>query len=191
MKLVKEVRVGNVILFQNKLMIVLRSDFHGSSRNGFTYKWKMKNILTNKLTENIFRGDEKINVIFLKKKPMTYLYFSNPFYIFIDKNYEQYELKIENIKNILKYLKNDMECEAILYQKKIITIELPDTIIRKVIYSESAVRGNTSKNVLKKIKIENAIKKYCYVILAPLFVHKNDLIEIDTRTNEYKKIIRN
>ncbi|BCG49608.1 hypothetical protein PADco_1880 [Candidatus Profftella armatura (Diaphorina cf. continua)] len=67
MKLVKEVRVENVILFQNKPMIVLRSDIHRSCRNDFTYKWKIKNILTNKFIKNIFRGDKKINVIIFKK----------------------------------------------------------------------------------------------------------------------------
>ncbi|BCG49607.1 hypothetical protein PADco_1870 [Candidatus Profftella armatura (Diaphorina cf. continua)] len=64
-----------------------------------------------------------------------------------------------------------MEYEGIFYQEKIITIELPATIIRKVIYSEPTVRENTSRNIFKKIKIENTIKKYYYVILNSLFVN--------------------
>jgi len=46
MKFAKEIRVGNIIMVDSKPMIVLRSDVNGSSRTGFTYKWKMKNLLT-------------------------------------------------------------------------------------------------------------------------------------------------
>jgi len=41
MKPAKEIRVGNIIMIEDKPMIVLRSDVNGSSRTGFTYKWKM------------------------------------------------------------------------------------------------------------------------------------------------------
>lgn len=47
MKPAKEIRVGNIIMVDEKPFIVLRSDVNGSSRTGFTYKWKMKNLLTN------------------------------------------------------------------------------------------------------------------------------------------------
>jgi elongation factor P len=60
-----------------------------------------------------------------------------------------------------------------------------------VIYSEPAVKGNTSGNVLKEAKIENAIEAYAFTIQVPLFVSQDDMIEIDTRTNEYKKTVRN
>ena len=49
MKPAKEIRVGNIIMVDGKPFIVLRSDVNGSSRTGFTYKWKMKNLLTNAL----------------------------------------------------------------------------------------------------------------------------------------------
>ena len=58
MKPAKEIRVGNIIMIDSKPMIVLRSDVNGSSRTGFTYKWKMKNLLTNSPQENVMRGDD-------------------------------------------------------------------------------------------------------------------------------------
>ncbi|EJL94254.1 translation elongation factor P/translation initiation factor 5A [Herbaspirillum sp. CF444] len=191
MKFAKEIRVGNIIMVDSKPMIVLRSDVNGSSRTGFTYKWKMKNLLTNSPQENVFRGDDKFDVVVLDKKEVTYSYFADPLYVFMDSEYNQYEIEGENLGDALGYLKDGMECEAVFYDGKAISVELPTTIVRQVVYSEPAVKGNTSGNVLKEAKIENAIEANQIVVMVPLFVSQDDQIEIDTRTNEYKKVVRN
>jgi elongation factor P len=191
MKPAKEIRVGNIIMVDSKPMIVLRSDVNGSSRTGFTYKWKMKNLLTDTPMENVFRGDDKFDVVVLDKKPVTYSYFADPLFVFMDTDYNQYEIEQENLGDALNYLKDGMECEAVFYNEKAISVELPTTIARKVAYSEPAVKGNTSGNVLKEAKLENAIDAHQHSIQVPLFVSTDDVIEIDTRTNEYKRVVRN
>jgi elongation factor P len=191
MKPAKEVRVGNIIMVDSKPFIVLRSDINGSSRTGFTYKWKMKNLLTNSPLENVFRGDDKFDVVVLDKKPVTYSYFADPLFVFMDGEYNQYEIEEENLGDALHYLKDGMECEAVFYDGKAISVELPTTIARKVAYSEPAVKGNTSGNVLKEARIENALEAHQHSVQVPLFVSTDDVIEIDTRTNEYKRVVRN
>jgi elongation factor P len=190
MKFAKEIRVGNIIMVDGKPMIVLRSDVNGSSRTGFTYKWKMKNLLTNSPQENVFRGDDKFDVVVLDKKPVTYSYFADPLFVFMDEEYNQYEIEAENMGDAVNFLKDGMECEAVFYDGKAISVELPITIARKIVYSEPAVKGNTSGNVLKEAKIENAIEANCFTVQVPLFVSQDDVIEIDTRTNEFKKVVR-
>ena len=191
MKPAKEIRVGNIIMIDSKPMIVLRSDVNGSSRTGFTYKWKMKNLLTNSPQENVMRGDDKFDVVVLDKKPVSYSYFADPLFVFMDADYNQFEIEAENLGDALHYLKDGMECEAVFYDGKAISVELPTTIVRQVIYSEPAVKGNTSGNVLKEARIENAVESLRHTVQVPLFVAQDDMIEIDTRTNEYKRIIRN
>ena len=191
MKPAKEIRVGNIIMIDSKPMIVLRSDVNGSSRTGFTYKWKMKNLLTNSPQENVMRGDDKFDVVVLDKKPVSYSYFADPLFVFMDADYNQFEIEEENLGDALHYLKDGMECEAIFYDGKAISVELPTTVVRQVVYSEPAVKGNTSGNVLKEARIENAVESLRHTVQVPLFVAQDDMIEIDTRTNEYKWIIRN
>jgi elongation factor P len=191
MKPAKEIRVGNIIMVDSKPMIVLRSDVNGSSRTGFTYKWKMKNLLTNSPQENVFRGDDKFDVVVLDKKEVTYSYFADPLYVFMDSDYNQYEIEGENLGDALNFLKDGMECEAVFYDGKAISVELPTTIVRQIIYSEPAVKGNTSGNVLKEAKLENAIEAHQLTVQVPLFVSQDDMIEIDTRTYEFKKVVRN
>ncbi|WP_342113694.1 elongation factor P [Pseudoduganella sp. OTU4001] len=190
MKFAKEIRVGNIIMVEDKPFIVLRSDVNGSSRTGFTYKWKMKNLLTGAPLENVFRGDDKFDVVVLDKKPVTYSYFADPLFVFMDEEYNQYEIEEENMGEAVNYLKDGMECEAVFYDGKAISVELPTTIARQIIYSEPAVKGNTSGNVTKEAKLENSIEGRNFVIQVPLFVSQDDVVEIDTRTHEFKKVVR-
>jgi elongation factor P len=44
--------------------------------------------------------------------------------------------------------------------------------------------------VLKDATIENAIEAHKHSVQVPLFVSNDDIIEIDTRTNEYKRVVR-
>jgi len=181
MKAAKEVRVGNIVMIDGKPFILLRSDVNGSSRTGFTYKWKMKNLLTDAPLENVFRGDDKFDVVVLDKKPVTFSYFADPLYVFMDEEYNQYEIEKENLGDALNYLEDGMECEAVFYDGKAISVELPTTIVREVTYPEPAVKGDTSGKVLKPAKISTGFE-----IPVPLFVEIGDKIEIDTRTGEYK-----
>jgi elongation factor P len=181
MKPAKEVRVGNIIMVDAKPFIVLRSDVNGSSRTGFTYKWKLKNLLTNAPMENVFRGDDKFDVVVLDKKEVTYSYFADPMYVFMDAEYNQYEVDGENMTDALNYLQDGMPCEVVFYEGKAISVELPTTLVREVTYTEPAVKGDTSGKVMKPAKIATGFE-----IPVPLFVDIGDKIEIDTRTGEYK-----
>jgi elongation factor P len=181
MKPAKEIRVGNIIMVDSKPFIVLRSDINGSSRTGFTYKWKMKNLLTNAPMENVFRGDDKFDVVVLDKKPVTFSYFADPQYVFMDEEYNQYEVDGENMGDAINYLADGMTCEVVFYNGKAISVELPTTVVREITYTEPGVKGDTSGKVLKPAKIATGFE-----IPVPLFVDIGDKIEIDTRTGEYK-----
>jgi elongation factor P len=74
-----------------------------------------------------------------------------------------------------------MECEVTLYEGRPISVEIPQTIVREIIYTEPAVRGDTSGKVLKPAKLSTG-----YEIPVPLFCATGDKIEIDTRTGEYR-----
>jgi len=82
----------------------------------------------------------------------------------------------------LHYLQDGMTVEVVFYEGKALSVDLPTMIIRKIIYTEPAVKGDTSSGkVMKMAKIETG-----YELHVPLFCSTDDLIEIDTRTGEYR-----
>ncbi len=182
MKTAQELRVGNVFMLNGQPQVVVKAEFSKSGRNASVVKMKMKNLLTEAAQEAVYRSDEKFDVVVLDRKDVTYSYFADPLYVFMDTDYNQYEVEAENMGDTINYLEDGMACEAVFYDGKAISVELPTTIVREITYTEPAVKGDTSGKVLKPAKIATGFE-----VPVPLFVDQGDKIEIDTRTGEYKR----
>ena len=181
MKIAQEVRAGQVIMVGNDPMVVLKAEYNKSGRNSAVVKMKMKNLLTGAGMETVYRADDKFEQIILETKEVTYSYFADPMYVFMDSDYEQYEIEAENMEDALKYLEDGMPCEVVFYNGKAVSVNLPTTVVREVIYTEPAAKGDTSGKVTKLAKINTG-----YELSVPAFVEIGDKIEIDTRTDEYR-----
>ncbi len=181
MKTAQEIRVGNVVMVDGQPFVVIKTEYTKSGRNSSVCKMKMKNLLTDSGYESVYRADDKFDVIVLDKKEATYSYFADPLYVFMDADYNQYEVEGENMGDTLNYLEDGMTCEVVFYNEKAISVDLPTTVVREVIYTEPAVKGDTSGKVMKPAKISTGFN-----IPVPLFVEQGDKIEIDTRTGEYR-----
>jgi elongation factor P len=182
MKTAQEVRAGNVIMIGNDPMVVQKAEFNKSGRNASVVKMKLKNLLSNSGTETVYRADEKFDVVQLERKEVTYSYFQDPLYVFMDSEYNPIEVEKENIGDAVNYLEDGLACELTLYDGKAIAVELPNSVVRAIAYTEPAVRGDTSGKVLKPAKLGSGLEVH-----VPLFVATGDRIEIDTRTGEYRR----
>ncbi len=186
MKTAQEVRVGNVIMVGTDPMVVLRAEYNKSGRNSAVVKMKLKNLLNGSAAEPVFKADEKFDVLMLDRKEVTYSYFADPMYVFMDAEYNQFEIEAESMGDALNYLDDGMPCEVVFYEGRAISVELPTMLVREVEYTEPAVRGDTSGKVMKPAKI----KPTGFELPVPAFVETGDKIEIDTRTNEYRSRIK-
>jgi elongation factor P len=182
MKLAHEVRAGNVIMIGKDPMVVQKAEFTKSGRNASVVKMKLKNLLSGSGTETVYRADEKFDAIQLEKKQVTYSYFADPMYVFMDGEFNQFDVEKENMEDALPYLDDGLPCELTFYDGKAISVELPTSVVREVSYTEPAVKGDTSGKVMKPAKIASGFE-----VPVPLFVNTGDKIEIDTRTGEYRR----
>jgi elongation factor P len=182
MKIAQEIRAGNVIMHGKDPMVVLRSEYSRGGRNSATVRMKLKSLLSNSGTEVVFKADDKVDQVILDKKDCTYSYFADPMYAFMDSDYNQFEVEAENMGDALSYLEDNMPVSVVFYEGRAISIELPTTVVREVVQTEPAVKGDTSGKVLKSAKIATGFE-----IMVPLFVQTGDKIEIDTREHQYRK----
>jgi elongation factor P len=176
MKVAQEIRVGNVIMQGKDPMIVLRTEYSRGGRGAATVRMKLKALLSNMGTESVFKADDKMDQVILDQKECTYSYFADPMYVFMDTEFNQYEVESENMGDALHYLEDGMSVEVVFYDGKAISVE------REITWTEPAVKGDTSGKVLKPAKIATGFE-----VPVPLFVNQGDKIEIDTRTGEYRK----
>ncbi|MEQ1601665.1 MAG: elongation factor P [Methylophilaceae bacterium] len=185
MKTAQEVRVGNVIMIGNDPLVVLKAEYNKSGRNSAVVKMKFKNLLTEAPSESIYRADDKFDVVVLEKKEVTYSYFADPAYVFMDAEYNQYDIDAEFMAEALNYLEVGMACDVRFYNDKAISVDLPNSVVREITYTEPAVKGDTSGKVMKPAKIASGFE-----LPVPLFCATGDKIEIDTRTNEYRNRVK-
>jgi elongation factor P len=185
MKTAQELRPGNVFMVGNDPMVVLKTEYVKSGRNASVVRMKMKNLLTDSPSEAVYRADDKFDVIQLERKEVSYSYFADPLYVFMDAEYNPHEIEADCMGDALNYLEDGMPCQAIFYNGKAISIELPTSVVREVVYTEPAVKGDTSGKVMKPARLATGFE-----LPVPAFIDMGDRIEIDTRSNEYRCRVR-
>lgn len=79
-----------------------------------------------------------------------------------------------------KYLKENCEVDALVYNDNVIGITLPVKMSFKVVEAPPAVKGNTAQGGDKLVKIETGA-----AITTPLFVNEGDTIVVNTVENSY------
>jgi elongation factor P len=181
MKTAQELRVGNVVLVGSEPLVVQKAEYNKSGRNAAVVKLKFKNLLTGSGSESVYKADEKFDMVVLEHKECTYSYYADPMYVFMDDEYNQYEVESESMGDALNYLEEGMQVEVVFYDGRAISVELPTIVVREINYTEPAVKGDTSGKVLKPAKINTGME-----LNVPLFCNIGDKIEIDTRTGEYR-----
>jgi len=186
MKTAQELRIGNVLMVGKDPMVVIKAEYNKSGRNAAVVKMKMKNLLNGSGTETVFRADDKFDVLVLDKKEVTYSYFADPLYVFMDADYNQYEVESESMGDALNYIDEGMACDITFYDGRAISVEMPTSVVREVEYTEPAVKGDTSGKVMKPARI----KPTGFELPVPAFVEIGDRIEIDTRTAEYRNRVK-
>jgi elongation factor P len=185
MKTAQEIRAGNVIMVGKDPLVVQKAEFSKSGRNASVVKMKLKNLLSGSASETVYRADEKFEMVMLERKEVTYSYYSDPSYVFMDGEFNQYEVDAENMGDALNYLEDGMPCEVVIYNGRPISVEIPQSLVREIAYTEPAVRGDTSGKVLKPAKLHTGFE-----VQVPLFCATGDKIEINTLTGEYRSRVK-
>lgn len=187
MKTAQECRAGQVIMINDSPWVIQKAEFNKSGRNAAVVKMKLKNLLTAALTETVYKADDKFEGVILDKKEVTYSYYADPSYVFMDEEYNQYELSKEDLGTMLNYMEDGMTdvCEITFYDGRPISLTPPKTVTRRIDYSEPAVKGDTSGKVMKMARLTTGFE-----LQVAAFCETGDLVEIDTATDEYRARVK-
>lgn len=142
---------------------------------------KLKNLRTGAVTERTFRAGEKVPRAHLERKEMEYLYNGGEEYYLMDlESYEQMALSAAQMGDAVKYLKENEKLNVVMYQDKVIGVELPNTVELKVTATEPGVKGDTAAGGSKPATLETGL-----VVQVPFFINTGDIIRVDTRSGQY------
>ncbi|MCM8763227.1 MAG: elongation factor P [Candidatus Omnitrophica bacterium] len=142
---------------------------------------KIRNMRTGNVLEKTFRGEEKIEDVFVEERRLQYQYAAGDLYHFMDQeNFEDITISKELLQDKIKFLKDNSEVVAYFYKGQVLNINLPNFINVAVTHTEPGIKGDTAKSGMKPATIETGA-----VILVPLFIEVGDIIKVDTRSGEY------
>ncbi len=142
---------------------------------------KMRNLCTGAVVERTFNAGERLPKARIDRREMQYLYESDGMYVFMDnESFEQLELTKETLGNALNFLKENMDVKIMIYETRVLGVDLPNTIELTVVETEPGIKGDTATGGSK-----NATMDTGYVVKVPLFINEGDVLAIDTRTGDY------
>ena len=180
MKYAQDVRAGSVVILKGAPTLVTKAEFHKSGRNASVMKYKFRNLVTGTTSEGTYKIDERIDDVILDRTDVTYSYKDGDNYVFMDQEFNQYEISQEFLEDTLKYLEDQMQCQIVFYEGSPLSVEIPTKIVREIVYTEPAAKGDTTGKVMKLARLGTGFE-----ISVPAFINTGEKIEIDTRTDEY------
>jgi elongation factor P len=88
------------------------------------------------------------------------------------------------------FLQEGMQVDILFHAEKEVplTLELPQSIVAEISYTEPGVKGDTATNTLKPAKIETPSGEV--EIKVPLFINLGDKVRIDTRSGAYVERVK-
>nr|ACU14042.1 unknown [Glycine max] len=142
---------------------------------------KMKNYITGNTVEKTFRAGSSIEQADVFKETKQFTYKDGVQFVFMDLNtYEEFRLGEKEIGDRTKWLKEGMDCNLLLWNGKVIDVELPITIKLTVVDVDPGLKGDTAQGGTKPATLDTNA-----VVNVPLFVNVGDEILVDSRTGQY------
>ena len=177
-----EVKVGNILVIDNKLWKVLKTQHTQPGKGGAYIQVELKDIRIGTKMNMRFRSSESVERTILNEKKFQYLYENDQKFIFMDTlTYEQIELGPDLIENNQsKFLIENDDVLIQFHDDKAVGLELTDSIALKVIETEGVVKGQTAASSYKPATLERGIKTN-----VPQFINVNDKIVVSTIDGSY------
>ena len=182
-----DIRKGLCIKYNNDIYKII--DFlHVKPGKGPAFvRTKLKSVTNGKVIDNTFSSGHKIDDIKVETNKFQYIF------------REQDEFNFMNVDDFNQIIvsKSFIENSDLLKEGEIVSIsintedglplsvEMPVSVILKVIHTEPGVKGNTATNATKPATLETGIK-----INVPLFINEGDRIKVDTFKGNYQERIK-
>lgn len=176
-----QIRVGMVIIHEGELYRVLKIDHITQGNKRGKVQTELRNIRTGTKTEYRFRSEDSVEKAVFTEKEMEYLYSEGESYIFMDSsNYEQIQLNKDEVGNAIHYLQPNTKVQVEFFDEKPIGIELPASMVLKVVTTDPPLKGATASGSAKPATLENGL-----TVKVPQFIEVGDQVRVDTSSNEY------
>jgi elongation factor P len=182
-----EFRKGLKIQIDGVPYQMIEMNFRKPGKGTALYECKLRNLLRGTVVDKTYRAGQTLESADVSEFTAQFLYRQGEVFVFMNNsNYEQYELSQEQVGDAARFLKENMDCQLMVFNNQPIAMTPPNHVVLRVEYCEPGAKGNTATNVTKTVQLETGAE-----ILAPVFINQGDFLRVDTRTGEYIERAKN
>lgn len=176
-----DLRKGKIVKIDNKLVRI--TDFQHITPGNWRgiVQIKFKDLMTGIGSQRRINPDDKFEEAYLDTKPMQFLYKQGDVFVFMDnETYEQPEIPADIVGEAANYLRENDEVKICFHEGKVVSLELPASVVLTIAQAEPGIRGNSVSNVFKPATLETGLQ-----IKVPNHINQGDKVKVDTRTGEF------
>ncbi len=183
---INEVENGMGLVVDGQLYFVTEFNHVKPGKGSAFVRIRLKNIKTAAVLERTFRSADVLEDAQLERRRMEYTYAEGNDYHFMDQTtYEDTVISSELLGDGLKYLKDNMSVDTVLYKDQVVRVEIPNFIVATITESDPGLKGDSSRSGYKPAKIDTGAW-----VQVPLFVQPGETIKVDTRTGIYVERVK-
>ena len=178
-----DLKVGTFFIFEGQPWVILEAHHLKMQQRRPVLQSRMKNLLNGKIVERNFAQSDQLEEADIQKKEVKFLYAHRDEYWFSEINdpSKRFQLGKEILgDNVIRFSKTNTIVNAVLFNDKIITVDLPVKMDFKVVEAPPAIRGDTAQGGVKQVILETGT-----TLNVPLFINQDDIIRVNTQTGEY------
>ena len=176
-----ELKKGATIELDGKLMSVMEYSHIKTGRGSAQVKVKFRDVRSGAIFEQTFQSGTKWPRARVERREMQYLYSDDQFYYFMNtEDFEQIPVSADKVGDANKYLKENDNCEVVLYGEEVIGVELPLSVELTVVTTDPGFKGDTATGGSKPATMTTGL-----VVQVPLFVEEGTRIKVNTDSGAY------
>lgn len=182
-----DIRNGLCIVYNSDTYKIIEFQHVKPGKGPAFVRTKLKSLTTGKVIDNTFSAGHKIDEVRVETRKYQYLYAEGDTFHFMNTvDYEQITLQKETLDapDLLK----EGEVVTVIVRaadETPLAVEMPQSVILEVTYTEPGVKGNTATNATKPATVETGAS-----VNVPLFINEGDKIKIETAKGTYQERIK-
>lgn len=179
----KEVKNGSVVNYNGAPVLINGISVQSPSARGAAtlYKFKGRNLVTKQKQDITLKGTENIEEADFARRASKLMYADQTHMHFMDQeDYNQFSVPLDDVEDERKYITEEMEVLALIYNEECVGIQVPQTVELLVTQCDPGVKGDSATKRTKPATLETGL-----VIQVPEYLSQGERVKIDTRTGDY------
>ena len=170
------IRAGQVLEHEGNRWTVLKQQIITPGKGGAFIQVEMRNLRTGNKTNERWRTADTVERLQTEQKVYTYSYTDGDNLVLMDpESFEQAMIPADILGEKVAFLQDNMEVEVDLVEGDPVAINLPVSVVLRIVEADPVTKGQTATSSYKPAKLENGLK--CMV---PPFIESGERIVVRT-----------